>query len=93
MVLLASLDFLSKQGTPADWLARPRIHHQYLPGDIEYETGALDAGALAALQKNGYVMSERTNRWGNMQAILWDRGTGRVVAASDPRGIGTSGTE
>ena len=93
MVLLASLDFLSRRGTPADWLTRPRVHHQYLPGDIEYEPGALDSGAVAALQKSGFVLTERAGRWGNMQAILWDRGSGRVVVASDPRGIGGSGTE
>jgi gamma-glutamyltranspeptidase/glutathione hydrolase len=93
MVLQVALDFASGRGTPADWLARPRLHHQYVPGDIEYEPGALDAATVTELQRGGFILSARPRRWGNMQAVLWDRKSAKVSAASDPRGIGTASVE
>jgi len=41
-----------------------------------------------ALEKRGHVLKEKNRRYGNMQAILWDKKTGQVFAASDPRGDG-----
>lgn len=93
MVLQVALDYASGQGSPMDWLTRPRIHHQYLPGDIEYEPGALDAATVTQLKHIGITLTERTSRWGNMQAVLWDRQARTVTAASDPRGIGRARVE
>jgi gamma-glutamyltranspeptidase/glutathione hydrolase len=93
MVLQATLDFVSGRGSPTDWLARPRVHHQYLPGDIEYESNALDASAIQALQRSGFTLAARAKPWGNMQAVLWDRRSAKVSAASDPRGIGMASVE
>jgi gamma-glutamyltranspeptidase/glutathione hydrolase len=36
----------------------------------------------------GHTLKEGTRRWGNMQVITWDFATGKVEAASDPRGEG-----
>ncbi len=93
MVLQVALDYASEHGSPADWLARPRIHHQYIPGDIEYEPGALAAATVTELQRSGFTLTARPRRWGNMQAVLWNRKTAAVSAASDPRGIGAARVE
>jgi gamma-glutamyltranspeptidase/glutathione hydrolase len=74
--------------SPAQWVSRPRIHHQYLPDRVQFEPDALDESQLAALRTRGHELEELTSAYGNMQAIHWDRRSGEVRAASDPRGIG-----
>lgn len=70
-----------------DWVAAPRIHNQYLPDETQYEPGALDAAARQRLTAMGHHLKE-VSPFGNMQAVSWDRRTGRVDAAFDPRGEG-----
>ena len=87
MVFLGTLEYL--QGKPvADWVSRPRFHHQYLPDVIQYETGALSRETISALEARGHEFRNVGRQYGNMQAILIDKKTGRLTAASDPRGIG-----
>jgi gamma-glutamyltranspeptidase/glutathione hydrolase len=66
----------------------PRFHHQYLPDAVQYEAGAFDAGMIKALTGRGHQLKLLDSTYGNMQAIYWDRKTGQVTAASDPRGAG-----
>ena len=87
MVFLGTLEYL--QGKPVeDWVSRPRFHHQYLPDVIQYETGALSEEVISALEARGHEFRNVGREYGNMQAILIDQKTGRLTAASDPRGIG-----
>jgi gamma-glutamyltranspeptidase/glutathione hydrolase len=87
MVLLGTLDYLD--GMNAAAIVRdPRYHHQYLPDVVEYEKGALSPSEIARLQAEGHVLKEGSRQWGNMQVITWDYATGKVEAASDPRGEG-----
>ncbi len=88
MVLLGALDFYDG-GDAKDIVSLPRYHQQYLPDDVEYESGAFTSAEIASLEKMGYVLKDH-GRWGNMQAITWDYKSGKVTAASDPRGIGTA---
>lgn len=88
MVLLGALDFFDG-GDAKSIVGLPRFHMQYLPDAVGYEDGALSDAEIAALQKMGYSLKDQ-GRWGNMQAITWDYKTGKVSAASDPRGIGTA---
>lgn len=88
MVLLGSLDFFDG-GDAKGIVTLPRYHMQYLPDTVAYETGAFTDAELAGLQKMGYTLKDQ-GHWGNMQAITWDYKTGKVSAASDPRGIGTA---
>ena len=92
MMLLAALEF-SRGGTPEQWVARKRFHHQYLPDVVSHEAGAFSAEEGAALTALGHRLEERTRPYGNMQAILWDRARDRVLAASDPRGGGAAVTQ
>jgi gamma-glutamyltranspeptidase / glutathione hydrolase len=87
MVLLAALDFM-EGGDAEAMVSRPRFHHQYLPDEIQFEEGAFDAATLEGLAARGHTLSPQSRPFGNMQAIVWDRASGEVSAASDPRGIG-----
>lgn len=87
MVLLGILDFAAGDG-PQSWVSLPRYHHQFLPDRISYEEDALTAEDIAALQKLGHHLKPSGRKYGNMQAILWDRRLNQVSAASDPRGEG-----
>ena len=87
MVLQGVLSFVA--GSDAtDIVTRGRIHHQYLPDVVQAEPGALSAAEIGSLESMGHKIEVRERTWGNMQAVTLDRSTGRIDAASDPRGIG-----
>jgi gamma-glutamyltranspeptidase/glutathione hydrolase len=88
MVLLGSLEFLEGRGKPADWVALPRYHHQYIPDVVQYEEGAFDAIDRDTLEGLGYHFKNVGRRYGNMQVVLLNRRSGKLQAASDPRGEG-----
>ena len=55
---------------------------------IQYESGALSPELITELESRGHEFRNVGREYGNMQAILIDKKTGRLTAASDPRGIG-----
>lgn len=85
MVLLATLDFMGGRSA-AEIVSAPRIHHQYVPDVVQYEAGALTEAEREGLVARGHTLRESRRQWGNMQAIVWEYETGKVEAASDPRG-------
>ncbi|MCH8078887.1 MAG: gamma-glutamyltransferase, partial [Proteobacteria bacterium] len=87
MVLLAALDFAEGK-LPASWVSLSRYHHQYLPDVVQFEQNGLSFKEQSSLRELGHKLSEKNRRYGNMQAILWDKKANRVYAASDPRGEG-----
>jgi gamma-glutamyltranspeptidase/glutathione hydrolase len=87
MVLLGTLDYLDGMNAAAI-VKDPRYHHQYLPDVVEYEKGALSEAEITQLQAEGHTLKEGSRQWGNMQVITWEFATGKVEAASDPRGEG-----
>lgn len=89
MVLLATLEFADGQD-PDQWVKLKRFHHQFWPDTLQWETGALEPELVSTLSGRGHTLEEQKRPYGNMQAVLWDKRTKRVVAASDPRGIGMS---
>lgn len=89
MVLQAIL--ATVEGVPVtEWVARPRIHHQFLPDKVQFEPEALSPEAQADLAARGHSLDPQEQPFGNMQAIFWDKATDTVQAASDPRGIGSA---
>ncbi|MGA9572959.1 MAG: gamma-glutamyltransferase [Lysobacterales bacterium] len=84
MVLLGILDFMDGHG-PESWVTLPRYHHQYLPDKIIAEPDAFSAEEVAALEAMGYTVDVKDGRWGNMHGVMWDKRSGEVTAASDPR--------
>ena len=87
MVILGTLDYLDGMSAAAV-VSDPRYHHQYLPDVVEYEKGALSDSEIARLQAMGHKLEAGSRQWGNMEVITWDYATGKVEAASDPRGAG-----
>ena len=87
MVLLSALAWFD--GADAtQMVGLKRYHHQYFPDVVAYEDGALTADEQAALIAKGHKLELSSRSYGNMQVVTWDRATGRVEAASDPRGGG-----
>jgi len=87
MVLLGALAF--QQGADADTIVSlPRYHHQYLPDTIFYESAALDKKQVQSLRNMGHQLKEKKSTWGNMQLVIQNLRSGKVTAASDPRGLG-----
>jgi len=87
MVLLAALDY-AEGHEPASWVSLPRFHHQYLPDAIQYEPGALNASEVKDLAAKGHQLTVVPERYGDMQAVLWNKKTRELSAGSDPRGEG-----
>jgi len=84
MVLLGILEVADGKG-PQAWVSRPRFHHQYLPDTLYYEADTFDEDEVQALTAMGHHLQRSERRWGNMQAVMWDKKNRRVKAASDPR--------
>jgi len=87
MVLLATLDFERGHG-PESWVSYRRFHHQYQPDEVTFEQGGLTEPEQEKLKALGHTLKEAAWRYGDMHAVMWDRRTGFVSAASDPRGEG-----
>ncbi|MGZ8903243.1 MAG: gamma-glutamyltransferase [Methylobacter sp.] len=87
MVLLAVLDFAQGNG-PDSWVQAPRFHHQFIPDMVEYEKDAMTANEVTGLAAMGHTMKEARYRYGDMQAVQWNKITHTLTAASDRRGEG-----
>ena len=87
MVLLAALDFEKGNG-PESWVKVPRYHHQFMPDVIEYEEGALSEPEITSLKSMGHQSKKVRYPYGDMQAVLLNKKTKSLLAASDQRGEG-----
>lgn len=63
----------------------PRIHHQWMPDQLEYEKFGLSTDTVAALRAMGHAPVERTGYQGDAESILIEPGTGIRQGAADPR--------
>ena len=89
MVLLAALEFHDGAGAEK-MVNRGRFHHQYLPDKLFFEPGVFPESLQTALFELGHEPGELESGYGNMHAIVVDKKTGRVDAASDARGAGAA---
>jgi len=87
MVILGTLNFMDGKHAQ-EIVSAPRFHHQFSPDVLEFESDALTAEERAQLEARGHTLKEGSRKWGNTQVVTWDYKTGKVEAASDPRGIG-----
>jgi len=90
MLLLASTGFMRNETPPADWVNAPRYHHQFLPDAVQFEPGAFSPALQQNLKKRGYHLKQLNRRYGNMQAILWDKTSGKLTGIVDHRGEGAA---
>jgi gamma-glutamyltranspeptidase / glutathione hydrolase len=86
-VLLGILNYVDGMSAP-EIVKYPHYHHQYEPDEVSYEQGSLTDAEIAKLQLIGHKLRLSNRQWGNMQVITWDFASGKVEAASDPRGEG-----
>jgi gamma-glutamyltranspeptidase / glutathione hydrolase len=87
MVLLGAINYLDGMNA-AGVVKYPHYHHQYLPDVVDYEQGALAPEEIQKLQGMGHTLKLGNRQWGNTQVVTWDFASGKVEAASDPRGEG-----
>ena len=89
MVLLGTLNYLDGMDA-ADIVKYPRYHHQYLPDEVDYESGALSDAEIKELTAKGHSLKVSGRQWGNMQVITWDFASGKVRGSvrSARRGCG-----
>jgi gamma-glutamyltranspeptidase/glutathione hydrolase len=73
----------------AQAVTAPRIHHQWYPPWVYYESDGMTSGCRTALVNLGHDLRLR-EKIGNVQAIWIDPVTGVRTGASDPRGRGTA---
>ncbi len=89
MVLHALLGVVD--GRSAEEIVRqPRFHHQYLPDVVQFEAGALSWRERRQLRRLGHTLKKLDDPYGNMQVVIFDRRSGQLEAASDPRGEGAA---
>jgi len=84
MVFIGMLEMLNGK-SPAEAVAKKRMHHQYMPDVVSLEPGALSADEVKALTAMGHVVSEGERAWGNMHVVEWVKSSNKVLAGSDPR--------
>jgi gamma-glutamyltranspeptidase/glutathione hydrolase len=84
MVLEGILAFVDGE-TPEKFVGNRRYHHQYMPDVISAEKNAFTADEVKALEAMGHKVSESERTWGFMNAVSWDRKTGKLHAGTDPR--------
>ena len=91
MVALATMNILDRGLNLQIAIDAPRYHHQYLPDAIQLEKGA-GYQRLDVMKERGHEFKRLNRKYGNMQAVAWQRKEGKVVlsAASDSRGEGSA---
>jgi gamma-glutamyltranspeptidase/glutathione hydrolase len=89
MVLLAMLQYLDEQPIER-WPSVSRYHHQFRPDVIEHEPDTFSSAEISALEALGHQLKSTGRRYGNQQVLFWDKKSGKLEAATDPRGIGTA---
>ncbi len=70
-------------------LDRPRLHHQWMPDQLEVEPDTLSPETRTALEQRGHLIKVNTLT-AKVHAVR-RRADGRVEAGSDPRGTGRGG--
>jgi gamma-glutamyltranspeptidase/glutathione hydrolase len=63
-----------------------RIHHQWMPDEIEIEYGAMPLKSIMQMQRHGYNVRVATKGFGDVQAIA--RSGSGWIGVSDTRSIG-----
>ena len=69
---------------------RPRLHHQWMPDEVRYETGAIDEALRRELEARGHRLKEVTWPVGEVDAAQVGK-DGALAAAADARGPGGAG--
>jgi gamma-glutamyltranspeptidase / glutathione hydrolase len=91
ITLETALNVIDYGMAPQEAVDAPRIHHQWLPDEVYYETRGLSPDTLKILDGMGYKMKEQTP-WGAAELIMIGLpGAAGVSAASSGNDSGVSG--
>src|SRR5471030_194609 len=69
ITLQSAINVIDYGMAPQEAVDAPRIHHQWLPDQVYYETRGVSPDTLAILKNMGYSMTEQTP-WGATELIL-----------------------
>jgi gamma-glutamyltranspeptidase / glutathione hydrolase len=69
ITLQTALNIIDHGMTPQEAVDAPRIHHQWLPDEVDYEQRGVSADSLNLLKTMGYKMVEQ-NPWGAAELVL-----------------------
>lgn len=67
----------------------PRIHHQWLPDEVEWEPRGVNPDTRSLLERRGHAFHEKPEFMGDAEIVMIDD-SGERLGASDPRRGGTS---
>jgi gamma-glutamyltranspeptidase / glutathione hydrolase len=81
-VLETILNIVDYGMAPQEAVEAPRVHHQWLPDEVAYESSCLTSDTIAALGGMGYKLVEQ-RPWGAVELIAV--ANGRFYGASDSR--------
>ena len=88
-VLQVIINVVDHEMNIAEAIAAPRIHHQWLPDEIQAETGSVSEPVLRGLIAKGHKFHSNSRgtggSWGDAEGIVIDPKTGARLGASDPR--------
>ncbi|WP_218134272.1 gamma-glutamyltransferase [Collimonas sp. OK242] len=91
ITLETALNVIDYGMAPQEAVDAPRIHHQWLPDEVYYETRGLSPDTLKILNGMGYKMKEQTP-WGAAELIMIGLpGAAGVSGASSGNDAGVSG--
>ncbi|MFJ2989270.1 gamma-glutamyltransferase [Collimonas sp. NPDC087041] len=91
ITLETALNVIDYGMAPQEAVDAPRIHHQWLPDEVYYETRGLSPDTLKILEGMGYKMKEQTP-WGAAELIMIGLpGAAGVTSASSGNDSGVSG--
>ncbi|HWW07807.1 gamma-glutamyltransferase [Collimonas sp.] len=92
ITLETALNVIDYGMAPQEAVDAPRIHHQWLPDEVYYETRGLSPDTLKILDGMGYKMKEQTP-WGAAELIMIGLpGAAGVAGASSGNDASVSGT-
>ena len=84
ITLETALNIIDYGMQPQEAVDAPRVHHQWLPDELEAEPYAISPDTAALLKTMGYTIRDR-KPWGAAEIIAVDRARGVFYGASDSR--------
>ena len=88
MVILGILEYLKdKKLNIENIVNKPRLHHQYIPDQIQIEPVGFDQKWIEAMESKGHKVFIADNQWGNMQIIFFNKLNRNYAVGNDPRGL------